>query len=284
MAVAVFIALFVLFPARILASARSLAIVEAGVESSEDAPFVSSSYRFLPGDYLYFTFQIADFAVNSDEQNMVRTISLSYEITPEDSSGTALCPPSSGKIEAELSPEDKNWLPKRRVSFLIPSFVAAGDFQIHAVVKDLIGKTETSKNFPFRIGGVEIQPSSEITVEHFQFFRSENDREPLEIPAYRPGDTVYARFDMTGYKLGPENEYHLTYGLTVLRPDGKPFIQQAAAAEMRTSSFYPARFVPGVLKLTTSRDAKRGEYVIVLTVRDLIGNQVREKKQAFSVE
>ncbi len=284
MAVALFLVLFISLPRCMFAADRSLAIVEAGIERSEDAPFVSAGYQFFPGDYVYFVFQIADFAINSDERNEVRTISLSYEITPEDSSGTALCPASSGKIETELSPQDKNWMPKRRVSFLIPSFVAAGEFHVHAAVKDLIGKTETSRDFPFHIGGVQIQPSSTVAIENFHFFRNENDREPLEVPAYRPGDTVYARFDMAGYKLGPQNEYHLAYGLTVLGPDGKPFIQQPAAAELQTDSFYPAQFVPGVLKLTTPPDATRGEYVVVLTVRDLVGNQSRESKQAFSIE
>ncbi len=284
MAVAVLLALLLFFPPRVFAVDRSLAIVEAGVERSEDAPFVSPDYRFFPGDFLYFTFQIAGFAINSDEQNEVRTISLTYEITPLDAGGAPLCPPSSGKIATELNPQDKNWMPKRRISFLIPSFVAAGDFHIHAVVKDLIAETETSKDFPFHIGGVEIQPSSTIAIENFHFFRGENDGEPLEVPAYRPGDTVYARFDMAGYQLGPENEYHLAYGLTVLRPDGKPFIQQPNAAELHTNSFYPARFVPGTLNLITPPDALHGEYVVVLTVRDLIGNQTRESRQAFSIE
>jgi hypothetical protein len=42
-----------------------LQILAAGVESSEDAPFVSSDFHFLPGDYLYFQFQIAGFAVKT---------------------------------------------------------------------------------------------------------------------------------------------------------------------------------------------------------------------------
>ena len=39
----------------------ALTIVEAGVQSSEDAPFVSPNYEFQAGGYLYFEFQVAGF-------------------------------------------------------------------------------------------------------------------------------------------------------------------------------------------------------------------------------
>ncbi len=262
----------------------SLAIIDAGVQQSEDAPFVSNAYQFLPGDYLYFTFQVAGFKVESEDRDETRKIALSYDVIPEDSNRIALCQPASDKIEAELNPEDKDWLPKRRASFLLPAFVAAGEFHIHVVVKDLVANDETSRDFPFRIGGVRIQPSSTITAQNFRFLRNENDQQALQVPAYSPGDTIYARFEMAGYKIGPQNEYNLAYGLTVLRPDGKPFVEQPKAAELKASSFYPAQFVPGTINLETSSDTPRGEYIIVLTVRDLIGNKTFETKQAFSIE
>jgi len=266
------------------AAENQLAVVDAGVQASEDAPFVTADYHFLPGDYLYFTFQIAGFAVKSDERDEVHRISLSYEIAPQDANGIALAPEAASKIQTDLSPEDKNWLPKRRVSFLIPSFVAAGEYRVHVAVKDVFGNAEASADFPFRVGGIRIQPSPALTVENFHFLRGENDREPLKVAAYSPGDTVHARFDMVGYKLRPDHSYQLSYGLTVLRPSGKPFFQDPKAAELQSDSFYPAQFVPGIIDLTTTPDTPRGEYVLVLTVRDLVGNQTYETRQAFSVE
>ena len=275
---------FLLFLNGEFAAENPLAVVDAGVQASEDGPFVTTDYRFLPGDYLYFTFQIAGFTVKSEERDEVHKISLSYEIAPHDANGIALTPPVTDKIATDLSPEDKNWLPKRRVSFLIPSFVAAGEYRLHVAVKDVLGKTEASADFPFHIGGVRIEPSSVLTVRNFQFLRSEGDREPLKVAAYNAGDTIYARFDMVGYKLGPNNGYQLSYGLTVLRPNGKAFFQDPKAAELQSDSFYPALFLPGTIDLTTTPDTPKGEYVIVLTVRDLIGNQNYETRQAFSVE
>ncbi len=276
---------FLSIPAKLCAAEPTLAILDAGLESSEDAPFIPSDYRFYPGDYLYFRFQVAGFAIQTDEKTEVRKISLTYEITPQDANGVPLTAPISGDIKDDLNPEDKNWTPKRRASFLLPSFVASGNFRLHLVVKDLLGKTEASRDFPFRMGGVTIVPSSSVTVENFRFFRKEDDQESLDVPAYAPGDTIYARFDMAGYQTNaPENQYHLTYGLTVFGPDGKPFIEQLNAAELSAGSFYPAQFVPGNISLTTTRTSAKGGYVIVLTVRDLVANRTYQTKRSFTLE
>lgn len=275
---------FVLLPGAALAADSSLAIVDAGVEQSEDAPFVPSDYQFLPGDFVYFTFQIAGFAVKSDEAQDVRRISLSYEVSPQDSKSVPLTSPSSGVVKTDLNPEDKNWMPKRRVSFLLPSFIAAGEFHVHLVVKDLLAGNETAKDFPFRIGGITIQLSGTIAVQNFRFLRQENDRVPLEVAAYRSGDTIYTSFEMVGFEVGPQNHYHVAYGVTVLRPNGKPFLEQPRASEYENTSFYPAQFIPGTFALTTSADTPKGEYVIVLTIRDLISSRSSQTKQAFSIE
>ncbi len=280
--IAALLNVLVLLPA--FAADSSLAIVDAGVEQSEDAPFVPSDYQFLPGDFVYFTFQIAGFSVKSDEAQDIRRISLSYVVTPQDAKGVPLTSPNSGVVKADLNPEDKNWMPKRRVSFLLPSFIAAGEFHVHVVVKDLLADNETAKDFPFRIGGLTVRPSGTIAVENFRFLRQENDRVPLEMAAYRSGDTIYTSFEMVGFEVGPQNHYHVAYGVTVLRPNGKPFLDQPRASEYENTSFYPAQFIPGTFAVTTSADTPKGEYVIVLTVRDLISNQSCQTKEAFSIE
>lgn len=261
-----------------------LAIVEAGVEASEDAPFASASYEFLPGDYLYFTFQIAGFSIQSLNRNEVRKISLTYQVTPEDAHGTPLTEPVSDSIQDELSNEDKNWTPKRRASFLLPSYVSSGEFHVHLVARDLVGKTEVARDYPFRIGGVSIEPSDSVNVQHFAFLRRESDREALEIPAYSPGDTVFARFDMAGFKLASGNTYELEYGLSVIQPSGKPFLDAPRAAELKSTSFYPAQYLPGVIRINTPATSAKGEYVLTLVVRDLVANTKYETKKSFSIE
>jgi hypothetical protein len=261
-----------------------LAIVQAGVQSSEDAPFVTTDYRFQPGDYVYFTFDVSGFGIHTDSDTKTRRISLSYDVVPEDMSGRPLTKPDSGAIAVDLAPEDKNWTPKKRAAFLLPSGLAAGECQIHVRVRDAIGKVETEKNIPFRVGGVSIQPTDSISVEHFQFFRKEGDRDPLELPAYSAGDRVYMTFDIVGFKLGPGNQYRLTYDLRVLRPDGKMFLEQPNAAEIEANSFYPAQFVPANFQVKTTSRAEAGRYTILLSVHDAVANQTYETKEAFTIE
>ena len=261
-----------------------LQIVSAGVEASEDAPFVTSDFRFLPGDYVYLQFQISGYGTITNENNDVRKISLSYEIVPQDDKGVPLTEALSGVIKEDLGTEDKNWMPKRRASFLLPSFMAAGSYHVRFIVKDLIKKTSRSRDIAFRVGGTLVIPSSVLMVQDFQFLRKEDDADALEVPAYRPGDTVYARFMMTGFRLAAGNEYHLSYGLTVTRPGGKPYLNQISAAELSDKSFYPVPFVPGNVSITTSRTSAKGEYVLQLTVRDVTGAQSYQLKKTFTIE
>lgn len=262
----------------------SLAIVRAGVQQAEDAPFVPNDYQFYPGDYIYFTFEVSGFGIRSNADGTTRSMSLSYQVTPEDMRGVPLSAPSSGVIVDELAPEDKNWTPKRRASFLLPSDIAAGEFRIHLVVKDAIAKTEVERDVPFRIGGTAIVPASTLTVEGFQFFREQNDRKPLDLPAYGRGDSVFMRFDMVGFRNGPQNQYHLRYGVKVLSPDGRVYLDQPNAAEIAESNFYPAQFVRASFRLDTSAKAELGQYTILLTVEDLVAHQTYEAKQAFTLE
>ena len=261
-----------------------LQIASAGVETSEDAPFAAASYRFLPGDYVYCQFQIAGYAAQKKEDSEVRKISMTYEITPQDSNGVPLTAAVSGVIQGELSAEDKNWTPKRRASFLLPSFLAAGDYRLHVEVKDLVAKTAAASDLGFKVGGTVVISPATLSVQDFQFTRKEDDSDALDVPAFAPGDTVYARFVMTGFHLGAANEYHLNYGLTVTRPDGKPYLNEPTAAQLDDKSFYPAAFVPSNVSITTSRTAAHGQYVLLLTVRDVLGSQTYQIKRAFTIE
>jgi hypothetical protein len=262
----------------------NLAIVQAGVQQSEDAPFAPADYTFLPGDFLYFTFQIAGFAIQSLDRDEVHKISLTYQVTPEDANGVPLTKPVSDSIQAELNSEDKSWTPKRRASFLLPSYIASGDFRVHVEAQDLFGKSEVAKDFPFHIGGVHIEASDSVNVQHFEFLRHEMDREALDVPAYSPGDTVFARFDMAGFKVGPGNTYDLQYGLVVMQPSGKAFLEAPQAADLKASSFYPAQYLPGTVRINTPPNSAKGEYILTLVVRDLIGKTKYETKKSFSIE
>jgi hypothetical protein len=260
----------------------TLAIVDAGIQASEDAPFVTANYEFRPGEYVFFTFTISGY--QTEKQKDAIRLNLKYLVDVHDPDGVPLAPPESGAIEDELHPQDKDWLPKRRLSFQLPSYVASGSFNLQVTVRDMVAKTEINKKFTFRIGGRKLQPSDTLEVQNFHFYRGENDAEPLEVVAYRPGDPIWARYDIVGFKTDLNHGYVVAYGLTVYRPDGTELLFVPKAAVQSSSDFYPAQFVPGVLTVTPTSDAPHGEYTILLTVKDEIGKQTFEHNYSFRLE
>lgn len=265
-----------------LAADKKLSIEHLSVAQSEDGTPVPTDFRFAPGDVIFFSCQIAGYTKRAKEDE--HQIDLTYQIEARDPKGVLIIPVENGKVASNLSAEDKDWLPKIRHTIALPPLADAGQYRITIQVKDSFGNSEAEASVPFVIESREVAPGDTLVVRNFRFLRSEEDKEPLQIPAYRAGDTVWARFDMTGYKLGEKNHFDVEYGLKVLRPTGETTYEQPHAAEEKSESFYPQRYTPGVLSLTLPHDLKPGEYTIVLTVRDNVGNQTFETRQKFAVE
>jgi hypothetical protein len=70
----------------------------------------------------------------------------------------------------------------------------------------------------------------------------------------------------------------------VLAPSGKVLYSQPQADSEHSQSFYPKRFVPAVMSLVTKPNTHPGEYVVVLTAHDGVGNQTSEARQGFTIE
>jgi hypothetical protein len=151
-------------------------------------------------------------------------------------------------------------------------------------VTDDIGKTEASKDVPFTVRGHEVEPSDTLVVRNFHFFRSDEDPNPLANPVFRRGDAVWAKFDITGYKFGEGNMVEVAYGIAVLNSEAKVLFTQEQAAVEQGGSFYPKRYVPGQMSITTQSNMRPGEYYIVVKVEDRIGSQKSEAKEKFTVE
>jgi hypothetical protein len=261
-----------------------LQIVNAGVQRAEDGPFVPRDYKFLPGDYLHFEFAVSGFKISGDAYSESRQISLNYTVEVVDDKNIALAPPERGTIRDDITPQDKKWIPKRRASFLLPSYIAAGAYTTRVTVEDVLAKTKAKADYPFQIGGRIIRPVTSLTLQNFRFLRSQEDGPALEVAAYRAGATVWARFDITGFKVGPANSVALRYGVKVLRPDGSQIFAQPDAANEKIATSYPPQFVPGVLSVTTTPNLAAGDYTMVVTMHDLIGNQDRETSYKFRIE
>jgi hypothetical protein len=268
---------------------RSVFAAELTVESVqlhdyEDGPPVASGSKFRAGEKVFLSFQIGGFQATEDDH-----IQLSYEISASDPDQKPLAAVKSGKIEAELAPEDKKtgsqWMPKIRYEVQVPETPAAGTYHLVIQVVDLVSGARATKDVPFTVPAAAVEPSETLTIKNFQFLRSENEKDKLaEGGAYRPGDAVWVRFDITGYKFGPKFRYDVKYGLAMRDSTGKSMFSNPNAAEDTNESFYPRMHLPAKFSLNLDKNIRAGEYTLVVSLGDQIGQQTFESTQVFRVE
>jgi hypothetical protein len=106
----------------------------------------------------------------------------------------------------------------------------------------------------------------------------------LRTAVYRAGDPIWARFDIIGYKYGEGNHVEVGYGIAVLNAQDKVLFSQDQAAVEQGGSFYPKRYVPGQMSLTTQSSMRAGDYFIVVKVEDRVGSQKFEAREKFRIE
>jgi hypothetical protein len=257
----------------------NLQIVQTALHQFDGGPVMPKPATYQPTELLFFTGKVAGYKKGPKE-----AVSLEWEAQAFDDKGVALAPSKKQPIQAELSEEDKNWLPVIRLDMELPQTASCRNCLLKLQVRDLVAGTSAKAEVPFAIQGLEVQPSDELVVRNFRFQRAETDQNPLKDPAYRPGDEIWGRFEITGFKYGEKNLVQVEYGVSVFRPSGKLLYQEPKAATANESSFYPRRYLPGVLSMKLDSKVPPGEYPLVLEVRDLIGNQKTEMRFTFRVE
>jgi hypothetical protein len=257
-----------------------LSIVNLTLHQFEDGPSIPSSFAFVPGDTVFLSFQLTGYQSEGDD----KVVKIEYHLDALDRTGVRLVETKNGQIKAELAAQDKEWKPKVRWEFLLPPLLDSGTYRLTMAVKDLISGQEASKETTLTVRGREVAQSETLVVRNFRFLRSEEDSAPLASPSYRPGDVVWARFDITGFKLAEKNQMHVEYDISVLSPSGKNLYTQQNAAVEKQPSFYPKRYVPGTLSLNLQPTIKPGEYTIQLNLRDEVGKQIAESRHAFRIE
>lgn len=258
-----------------------LAIVNIVIHDLEDGPAMPPGFSFVPGQILFLSFQISGYGVSPE-----RSLRLHCEVDALDPKGVRLMETLPCNVAETLADEDKNWKPKIRLQTLIPPLAASGVYKIAIRIKDEVNGQAAEQETPFVVRGRDVPPSDNLVVRNFHFYRGEDDPHALGTPVYRPGDTLWARFDITGYRFGPANAVHVDYRVAVLGPSGKVIYTQPEAemAVEKSVSFYPKAYVPGSMNLNLQRTIRPGQYAIAVTARDLLGNQTVEIKENFSIE
>jgi hypothetical protein len=270
------------FLASLLAAQPKLAIDRIALHQFEDGPVLAPDYQFVPGETAYFSCRLAGYATLKKDEK--QTVNLSWTMRMLDPSGVPIRQNLSGNIQDEVLPQDKDWKPKFLASFVVPGFAPTGIYHIPVKVKDEVAGTEVSADLTFKVQGHDVTPSDTLTARNFAMLRAENDQFPMRNPVYRGGDRLWARFDIVGYKFGEGNKFSVSYGLAILDSTGKQLFAQPDAASDSRESFYPQRYVPGVLSLSLDPNVAKTNYTLVVTIEDKIGNQKFEIKQPFAVE
>lgn len=267
------------------ADTPELAIVEAVVSQYEDGPPPGPSYRHYPGETIYLAFRIQGYK-REEKQDERSFVKLSWRVELRDGSNRLVVEPGSGKVDGELAEQDKEWKPKQHWQALLPPLMPSGVYKLAITLTDEFARRETSRTLTVPVDGYDVEPSPELTVRNIRYYRSEPNGQtpPLEQAIYRRGDVLWALFDITGYRFGPNHRFEVTYGIEVLRADGSRVFQQEEAARLAEANFYPKRAVPGTFSLTVSPEVAKGTYTVVLRVRDVTGNQYHESRSSFVVE
>lgn len=270
---------FIVLTAR--AVTGQLAIIQPVVGQYDGGPAVPVGFAFGSGESIFLSFDIAGFKPEGDEDLKLK---LSWECQAFDAGGLALTVLQKGGVNVDLAPEDKKWRPRVRVELGLPQGLALGSGEIRLSAVDHVGSAKAALIVPIRTRGLNLVGVDKLQPLRFRFLRSEDSNEALTVPAYAPGDTVWGRFEIAGYRLGEGNSFQVSYGLEVLRANGESLYRQEEAANETGKSFYPRRYVTGTLSLQLTKDLAPGEYTILLRIRDAVGSQQSESRHSFRVE
>ena len=260
-------------------AAGPLRIIHLGIQQIEDGPAVGDRVKFIPGETVYVSFDVENYTPTKED-----AVSISWIVDAADPKGVPIIPPAPGKKQANLTPEDKNWLPRVRQAIAVPSPAPGGDYSVHIRVTDENSKQAAVADTKFIVAGAELPPVKALEIRAFGFYRNEDEPRPISNATYSSGDTMFARFQMAGFKYGPENAIEVTYGISIIGPAGTVLYTQDPAVEEKSASFYPRPYIDSNMNLSLKPGTKTGEYTLVITAHDKIGKQDVEIRKPFHVE
>jgi hypothetical protein len=257
-----------------------LKAVQPRVSQSEDGPSLESGQAFLSGEQVFFSFQAENYKTGTTGK-----VQLTGHIGAFDPKGTPIAPLDEVVIGTTLSQEDKDWKPKLRSQLQLPSIAPPGTYRIKFDVTDLQTNQKASGEMTFPVHGRSVEPSAELTIRGLGFYRTQEEETPLRVAAYRPGDIMWVRFDVTGFKHGEQNSIDVSYDVAVLKRDGSTLFSQEAAAVEKSQAFYPQPWVPGEFNLSLQTTMSAGTYTLMITAHDGIeAGQTATAKAEFRVE
>ena len=272
-------ALFAQTAPRPAAAAPAFKAVRPTISQFDDGQPVDPSQPFQPGETLFFSFLTDGHKIGNAGQ--VKLIAHFEALDPK---GVAITPRDEEVIGTTLSQEDKEWRPKFRSQIQIPSIAPPGNYRIRYEAEDQQAGVKTNGEIVFHVGGRTVEASNALVVRGLGFYRTQDDDAVLKVPAFRSGDMVWVRCDITGYKYGEQNSIDVAYDVAVLAPGGKQLFSQENAAVEKSQAFYPQPWIPVEFNITLQPNTAPGAYTMVIAAHDNQGHQTAEARAEFHVQ
>jgi len=256
----------------------SFSIVNAHLLDGKDGYPVPGDSIFFTGETVHLSFNIAGYAVGEEDYQ----IRLSYRFDFEGPSGIRFALPQGGEIIEEVFPQDEKWLPIVRTSPRLPPHAESGTYKVILTVFDRLAQDRKSvKEVPIFVKGVSIEGSKTLVIRNLSFSHTE-EGEPLTEPIYSPGGTVWARFHITGFEVAEDNSFAVESSLEVLSAKNEVMFAFESRGE-KGSPFYPRRWLPAKFRLDLDPDLLPGEYVVLVSVHDRVGENTYQQRHRFQV-
>jgi|BarGraNGADG00212_1021973.scaffolds.fasta_scaffold18154_2 hypothetical protein len=260
-------------------AAAGLEVVRPIIAQSDGGVSSPPGFEHVAGETLFFSCRISGYAKTPEEK-----VHVAYSVEAFDPKGLPLTEIYKNELVNDVAPQDKEWMPKIATEIQIPPLVGAGTYKVLIKIEDLVANTKAELSVPFEVRSKAVQPSDTLVARNFQFFRGEEDTQPIEKAVYRGGGALWAKFDIIGFKYGDKNRIDVSYVTSVLGPSGKVLWTQPEPAVEQSESFYPKRYVVASMGITLLAKTTPGEYKIAVTITDAVGKQTYETKQTFTVE
>ena len=268
-----------LLPAFLGAAPDALQVVNPVLSRSDDGVGEPAGSQHIGGETLFFSCRIAHYAKSPEER-----VRLAYSVQAFDPKGVPLMEVFKGEIAEEVAAQDKEWLPKISTEIAIPPAVPTGAYKIAVNVEDAVAHTTASLDVPFQVRGRAVPETGTLTVQNMRYYRAEEDTRPLDKPVYKAGDSLWIRFDVTGFQYGPNNRVDLSYVFSVLDAAGTALWTAPEPVVDQGESFYPRPYVSGAFSITVQSAVKPGAYAIGIKATDAVASKTVMAKQPFTVE
>lgn len=259
------------------AAPAALKVGNAVAAQYEDGPPLGS-LRLVPGEVVYFSFTAENY-----RRSETGRVQLTGHVQVFDPNGTPIAPQDEIPLITDLSEEDKNWKAKMRSAISIPPIAPPGVYTVKFDATDDQSHQSAAGEASFGVEAKFVAPSGILAVRELNFYRNQDDTTALITPSYRPGDMVWVKFYITGYKHGEQHSIDASYDVELFGPDGTSIMKKEDAAMEKSTAYYPQPYIPAIFNLTLKPTMSQKVYTLVITAHDAVGNQTASAKSKFQV-